>query len=194
MAENEMMTGYLAGKSDAGGNCCAWPMMGMYPGMMGGFGGYGGYGGMIAEWIPLLFLAGIFGWGNNGFGGWGGGNGGFGAVATQADLAAGFNNSAVLNNLNDLKLGQVLTVTLGAVVALALLELEDELLVALELVDNLGGDLLLGKLVEHRAYFLVQFCGLIFHSGSAQLTYSITHGLSVISVVESSLLLLTDSL
>ena len=106
MAENEMMTGYLAGKSDAGGNCCAWPMMGMYPGMMGGFGGYGGYGGMIAEWIPLLFLAGIFGWGNNGFGGWGGGNGGFGAVATQADLAAGFNNSAVLNKLNDITLGQ----------------------------------------------------------------------------------------
>ena len=27
-------------------------------------------------------------------------------MATQADLAAGFNNSAVLNNLNDLKLGQ----------------------------------------------------------------------------------------
>ena len=44
MADNEMMTGYLAGKSDAGSNCCAWPMMSMYPGMMGGFGGYGGYG------------------------------------------------------------------------------------------------------------------------------------------------------
>ena len=110
MADNEMMTGYLAGKSDAGnGNGCMWPMMGMWPGMMGGFGGMGyggGYGGMIAEWIPLLFLAGIFGWGNNGFGGGWGGGGGFGAVATQADLAAGFNNSAVLNKLNDITLGQ----------------------------------------------------------------------------------------
>ena len=30
----------------------------------------------------------------------------FAAPATQADLAAGFNNSAVLNSLNDIKLGQ----------------------------------------------------------------------------------------
>lgn len=102
MADNEMMTGYLAGKSDAGGNGgnFMWPWM---AGMgMGGFGGmgWGGYGGMIGEWIPLLFLAGIFGWGNNGFGG------GRGDYATQADLAAGFNNSAVLNGLNDIKLGQ----------------------------------------------------------------------------------------
>jgi hypothetical protein len=108
MADNEMMTGYLAGKSDAGngGNgmgCGMWPwMMGMGAGM--GFGGGMGWGG-IGEWIPLLFLAGIFGWGNNGFGGFGG-NGGYGAVATQADLAAGFNNSAVLNKLNDITLGQ----------------------------------------------------------------------------------------
>jgi hypothetical protein len=60
-------------------------------------------------WLIVLLL---FGWGNNGYG-FGGGFGGFGgghcigsACATQADLAAGFNNSAVLNNLNDLKLGQ----------------------------------------------------------------------------------------
>lgn len=105
MADNEMMTGYLAGKSDAGngGNgmgCGMWPwMMGMGTGM--GFGGGIGWGG-IGEWIPLLFLAGIFGWGN---GGWGG-NGGRGDYATQADLAAGFNNSAVLNKLNDITLGQ----------------------------------------------------------------------------------------
>lgn len=56
----------------------------------GGFGGFGGFGGGgILPW--LLF-------GNNGFGG--------GSCATQADLAAGFNNSAVLSSLNDLKLGQ----------------------------------------------------------------------------------------
>ena len=74
--------------------------------------GYGGgYGnGMFGQdglwWLIVLLL---FGWGNNGygFGGFGGFGGGCGsACATQADLAAGFNNSAVLNNLNDLKLGQ----------------------------------------------------------------------------------------
>jgi hypothetical protein len=63
-------------------------------------------------WIVILLL---FGWGRNGFGGFGGGfGGGYGATggdcckpcATQADLAAGFNNSAVLSNLNDLTLGQ----------------------------------------------------------------------------------------
>ena len=105
MADNEMMTGYLAGKNDAGNGgfgCGMIPwMMGMGAGMGFGGMGWGGYGGMIGEWIPLLFLAGIFGWGNNGFGG-----GGRGDYATQADLAAGFNNSAVLNNLNDLTLGQ----------------------------------------------------------------------------------------
>lgn len=108
MADNEMMTGYLAGKSDAGSNGgnYMWPWMaGMGMGGFGGMGWGGGYGGMIAEWIPLLFLAGIFGLGNNGFGGFGG-NGGYGAVATQADLAAGFNNSAVLNKLNDITIGQ----------------------------------------------------------------------------------------
>ena len=104
MADNEMMTGYLAGKSDAGGNgggcgCGMWPWM-MGAGMGMGFGGGWGYGG-IGEWIPLLFLAGIFGWGN---GGWGGN--GRGDCATQADLAAGFNNSAVLNKLNDITIGQ----------------------------------------------------------------------------------------
>lgn len=73
-------------------------------------GGYGNgmFGGDWAWWIIILL---IFGWGGNGYG-FGGGFGGFGgshcgsACATQADLAAGFNNSAVLNNLNDLKLGQ----------------------------------------------------------------------------------------
>lgn len=61
-----------------------------------------------AWWIIVLLL---FGWGRNGFGGFGGFGGGFGGgcgspCATQADLAAGFNNSAVLANLNDLALGQ----------------------------------------------------------------------------------------
>ena len=83
-----------------------------------GWGGFGGDG----WWIILLFL--FAGWGGRGFGGFGGGNGGgygynapivvetgknYGCCspcATQADLAAGFNNSAVLGSLNDIKLGQ----------------------------------------------------------------------------------------
>ena len=66
----------------------------------GGFGDFGGIWGILAL---LLILGGIGGFG--GYGGFGGG-GSRGGCATQADLAAGFNNSAVLNNLNDLKLGQ----------------------------------------------------------------------------------------
>ena len=58
-------------------------------------------------WIIILLL---FGYGGRGFGGFGGGFGGGGVTcgtpATQADLALGFNNSAVLAGLNDIKLGQ----------------------------------------------------------------------------------------
>ena len=62
---------------------------------MFGYGGFGGMGGMggILPW--LLFGNGGFGFGNA-----------CGAPATQADLAAGFNNSAVLSSLNDIKMGQ----------------------------------------------------------------------------------------
>lgn len=69
--------------------------------------GQGSYqnGGMFGgEWgglIGLLIVASLFGNGGWGFGGNRGGN-----CATQADLAAGFNNSAVLSSLNDIKLGQ----------------------------------------------------------------------------------------
>ena len=55
----------------------------------GGFGGFGGFGG--GGILPWLLFA------NNGFGGFGGG---CGVPATQADLAAGFNNSAVLSGIN----------------------------------------------------------------------------------------------
>ena len=58
-----------------------------------------GFGGDGAWWIIILLL---FGWGGRGFGF--GGNGGYSATpATQADLAAGFNNSAVLNNLDGIE-------------------------------------------------------------------------------------------
>lgn len=69
------------------------------------------------DWLAYILLFALIGGGGFGFGGFGGGgilpwllfgNGGFGGnnCATQSDLAAGFNNSAVLSNLNDLALGQ----------------------------------------------------------------------------------------
>lgn len=67
-----------------------------------GYGNNGFFGGDWAWWIVILLL---FGWGN-------GGNNGFlggydvGKLATTNDVAVGFNNSAVLNSLNDIKLGQ----------------------------------------------------------------------------------------
>lgn len=65
----------------------------------GGFGFGGEWGGLIG----LLIVASLFG--GNGWG-FGGNRGCGGSCATQADLAAGFNNSAVLSSLNDIKLGQ----------------------------------------------------------------------------------------
>ena len=70
--------------------------------------GNGMFGGDWSWWIIILL---IFGWGNgNGFGFGNGGAGmtGYelGKVATTNDVASGFNNSAVLSNLNDLRLGQ----------------------------------------------------------------------------------------
>ena len=89
---DDFATGYLAGQDSGGGSS----------------GGNGGFFGGDGIWAFLL-LALLFGWGGGGRGGFGGGGFGGGCgcgCATQADLAAGFNNSAVLNNLNDLKLGQ----------------------------------------------------------------------------------------
>lgn len=64
----------------------------------------GGFGGNFGEGLwAVIILAILFGRGGFGFGG-SGGNGS--PCATQADLAAGFGNSAILGNLNDLTLGQ----------------------------------------------------------------------------------------
>ena len=49
-------------------------------------------------------------------------------------------------DLDDLKLGQLLTMTLETTIALTLVELEDQLLLALELLDDLSGNLGLGQL------------------------------------------------
>lgn len=80
---DDFATGYMAGQDSGGGN-----------------GGWGGFGEGIWAVIILAIL-----FGRGGFGGFGGGGCG-GGCATQADLAAGFNNSAVLSSLNDIKLGQ----------------------------------------------------------------------------------------
>ena len=88
---NDFATGYAVGR-DTNENGCGNGMWGgdwlayillfaLFGGGIGGFGGFGGGG--ILPW--LLF-------GNNGFGG--------SSCATQADLAAGFNNSAVLSGIN----------------------------------------------------------------------------------------------
>lgn len=98
MNENSFAEGYAIGRDSNNGN------------------GYGGFGN---DWWGLIALALVFGWGGNGFGGFGGfGGRGYGAggsellgyelgkVATTNDVASGFNNSAVLGSLNDIKLGQ----------------------------------------------------------------------------------------
>lgn len=72
----------------------------------GGGNNNGGFGGMFGEGLWAIIILAMLGFGRNGFGGIGGGGGCGSPCATQADLAAGFNNSAVLGNLNDLTLGQ----------------------------------------------------------------------------------------
>lgn len=83
-----------------------------YPTVINTGGGYGnGNGAWGSDGIWAILLLALLG----GFGGRGYGAGGYGAgsefvgyelgkVATQADVASGFNNSAVLSNQNDLKL------------------------------------------------------------------------------------------
>ncbi len=88
MAENDRFAeGYAVGR-DSNDGCYN---------NQGGMGFGGEWGGLIG----LLIVASLFGNGGFGFGG-----GGRGSCATQADLAAGFNNSAVLSSLNDIKLNQ----------------------------------------------------------------------------------------
>lgn len=84
----------------------------MPPVINSGGNGNGMFGNGDGWWAIILFAL-IFGWGRGGYG-FGGGNGGLaegvgyelGKMATTNDIASGFNNSAVLGNLNELKLGQ----------------------------------------------------------------------------------------
>lgn len=78
---DDFANGFLVGQNDGGG------------------GGWGNFGEGLWAVIILAIL-----FGRGGFGGLGGG--GTSACATQADLAAGFNNSTVLSSLDDIKLGQ----------------------------------------------------------------------------------------
>lgn len=74
----------------------------------GCYGNNGNNGWNDWSWIiGLALVGGLFGgWGNGGFG-LGGGRGGYGsAPATQADLSAGFANSEIMSDLNDILLGQ----------------------------------------------------------------------------------------
>lgn len=72
-----------------------------------------GFGGGEGWWIIIILAMLWGGFGNNGFGRGGYGGAGsemlgyeLGKVATTNDVASGFNNSAVLSSLNDIKLGQ----------------------------------------------------------------------------------------
>ena len=80
---DDFATGYAVGR-DSTNNC-------------NGFFG-GGWEGIIG----LIVVAGLFG-GGWGFGGYGGNRGN---CATQADLSAGFANSEIMSDLNDIILGQ----------------------------------------------------------------------------------------
>lgn len=90
---------------------------GEVPTVVTGNGNNGGFGNGFSDgWWGIILIALLFGWGRNGngFGNFGGNDGccggnlayHLGQVATTNDVASGFNNSAVLSSLNDLKLGQ----------------------------------------------------------------------------------------
>ena len=88
--------------------------MAYYEGEIGGLGGYNnnGFGNGWEGLIGLALVASLFGGGWGGFGGNRNGSSEFvgyelGKVATQADIASGFNNSAVLGNLSTIRENQL---------------------------------------------------------------------------------------
>lgn len=70
-----------------------------------GQGNHNGNG--MGEWAWIVVLFALFGGLGNGWGNGGNQQMGYelGRVATTNDVASGFNNSAVLSSLNDIKLG-----------------------------------------------------------------------------------------
>ena len=77
----------------------AMPVMPYASGYGMGCGGFGG--GWGNDWIGLIILAALFGWGGNGFG-FGGGRGNMAGLATTADVASGFSTSEIMSDLNDI--------------------------------------------------------------------------------------------
>lgn len=73
-----------------------------------GNGNANGWNNGMGEWAWIIVLFALCGGWGNGFGGGGNNQLGYelGRVATTNDVASGFNNSAVLSSLNDIKLGQ----------------------------------------------------------------------------------------
>ena len=65
---------------------------------------YGGMGSFGGDWIGLIAILALLGGGFGFGGGWGGGRSG--NCATQADLAAGFANSEIMSDLNDIQMQQ----------------------------------------------------------------------------------------
>lgn len=60
----------------------------------------GGFGnGFGSDWIGLIVILAILGWGNGGFGGFGGGNGGY------SEVQRGFDHNSVINKLDGLTYG-----------------------------------------------------------------------------------------
>ena len=79
--------------------------MGYYEGEIGTIGNGNNNGGFGNGWEGLIGLALVAGLFDGGFGGFGGGNrGGYVTPASQADLAAGFANSEIMSDLNDILL------------------------------------------------------------------------------------------
>lgn len=98
--ENDMMTGYMMGQSEKNnggfglGGDGIWAVI-ILALLFGGGMGFGGFGGGMGMMLPWMMMGG-FGC----FGGCGR------DCATVADLASGFNNSAVLGSLNDIRMNQ----------------------------------------------------------------------------------------
>lgn len=83
--DDGFMTGFVAGQSDNNNNGCNNGMWGM-------------------EWMWIIVLFALMGWGGNGFGGFGGG-GGRGNCATTSDIADAFNFNQLDNSVRGLERG-----------------------------------------------------------------------------------------
>ena len=65
-----------------------------------GYGNGGGLGGFGSDWIGLIVILAILGWGGNGFG-----FGGFGGGNAYTDVQRGFDHNSVINKLDGLTYG-----------------------------------------------------------------------------------------